>query len=785
MSSPDRSLVRDGVAAALLFLLLLEWLRPLLDLSEWSGVYRISPFMVAFGLFVAVDWMRLSPWVGWPIKAAVCLGLVAYLFDTASSSYALWPLRYAELTMKDIVALADRDYASFSPENRTMLFLVGWSMMITVIYASVVERGAALWFVAATLLYLLGLQLWPGVNTTDAVIRTVWFGFLLVGLQQFSRLERRFALSRRAAGWPAAWLVAVPLLLAAAVAAGLSFPPAGKSGMMKPLDAGYLAERFASWAAGGSGADFAGGGAAAGTARTGYGSDDTILGGPIKPDDSVAFTAMTEKLTYWRGEAKTFYTGKGWENGGNTAEPETPPAAATIMQEVTVVDPSLAGRLFAGGPVTKIEELVTRSGRSLPPDDSVIRVFGAYMLAAPDAKDPLRRYLLRVAVPANAADGPGASAEGTEPSNAETSSAADEVTGDDAPGESPQEDRSSAGGGDDRERFAAELQLPAALPVRVKLLAETVAMNGADDYEKARAIESYLKTNYRYRLDAPAVPDSSADFADTFLFETKEGYCDYFSTSMVVMLRSLGIPARWVKGFSPGEVTDWAGTGGGDGGLTQVTVRNRNAHSWVEAYMPGSGWTTFDPTPGNRPAAGASQPDEARAVFASAQPAPEQAEAGPGGTSSLAQRAQLARERVASAWTALAGSGAANGGPLPWRIAAALLAPLLLCAAARLTRRAALAPRGPFAPRYADGPRAHAYRALDKLWRAMFRKLGRKRPELTVREYVEALPLSELGKRAALLDFVRQYEAVRYGGAPLPRSAKRSMKELWRRIKSR
>ena len=74
---------------------------------------------------------------------------------------------------------------------------------------------------------------------------------------------------------------------------------------------------------------------------------------------------------------------------------------------------------------------------------------------------------------------------------------------------------------------------------------------------------------------------------DQFLFETKIGYCDNFSTSMVVMLRSLGIPARWVKGFAPGEIVQR------EDSIPVYEVTNNNAHSWVEAYFPNVGWMHF------------------------------------------------------------------------------------------------------------------------------------------------------------------------------------------------
>lgn len=782
MSSPERSVFRDGVAAALLFALLLEWLRPLLDMSEWSGVYRISPFAVAFALFVLIDWLRLSPWLGWPLKLIVCLCIVGYLFDSDAFPHPSWLLHYVELTMRDLVAVADRDFAAISPDNRTMLFVLGWSMMIAVMYASVVERKRALWFVAATLLYLLGLQLWPGVNTANAVIRTVWLGFLLMGLQQFSRLEGRFALRRSGFGWPAGLLVAVPLLLAAVVAAGLWLPPGMKTGVMRPFDTGALADRLASWNAGGLGGSFAGSAAdpgAAGWARTGYDGDDSVLGGPVRPDDSIAFTARTEQLTYWHGETKTVYTGKGWENGDTASDSASPLPVREIAQAITIVDPSLSDRLFAGGPVARIDELVTRSGRSLLPDDALLDVFGSLVLTEPDRRDPLQYYRLAVTLPE--ARGPaGGSTDAGEAAGAADSDGAARTASEYTVTLPVQ---SAADAGTDasvaQERFRAELQLPVTLPIRVRVLAETVAMNGSDDYGRAKAIESFLKTNYAYRMDTPELPETADDFADTFLFDSKEGYCDYFSTAMVVMLRSVGIPARWVKGFAPGEVTADGSSDGGDG-LIRVTVRNRDAHSWVEAYIAGSGWTTFDPTPGNA-AAAASEPALAQAVFAPAEPDTEKGDI-PSAISEMAS-AFLANARVRlAAWGADIKGLLARADAAFWSAAAVLpLIPLAWVCLRRLSFRRH-AP-GPYTRKYAHGKRASAHRALDKLWRALFRRLGRKTPALTVREYVDGLALAEGGKRAALLDFVKQYEAVRYGGAPLPRSAKRSMKQLWRQIK--
>jgi hypothetical protein len=131
-------------------------------------------------------------------------------------------------------------------------------------------------------------------------------------------------------------------------------------------------------------------------------------------------------------------------------------------------------------------------------------------------------------------------------------------------------------------------QLPPNLDPRIKaraddIIAEAQAQN---HYDEARAIESHLQRDYAYSLEMKASgPDPLADF----LFNVKTGHCEYFSTAMAVMLRTRGIPARVVNGFLSGEFNEAADA---------YTVRQSDAHSWVEVYFPETrSWVTFDPTP--------------------------------------------------------------------------------------------------------------------------------------------------------------------------------------------
>ena len=130
------------------------------------------------------------------------------------------------------------------------------------------------------------------------------------------------------------------------------------------------------------------------------------------------------------------------------------------------------------------------------------------------------------------------------------------------------------------------LEVPTDLPERINALAATWTAGLAGDLERAEAIERHLRTEYTYDLDSPS---SRADQPlDHFLFESKRGHCEFYSTAMAIMLRSVGVPTRNITGFIGGTFNRFGGF---------YAVRQGDAHSWVEAFIDGSGWTTFDPTP--------------------------------------------------------------------------------------------------------------------------------------------------------------------------------------------
>lgn len=135
------------------------------------------------------------------------------------------------------------------------------------------------------------------------------------------------------------------------------------------------------------------------------------------------------------------------------------------------------------------------------------------------------------------------------------------------------------------DNFRKYVALSGDISLRVRTLALEIIKAYDNNYDKAKAVEKYLRQNYKYTLKPPKLT-SQDEFTDHFLFEGKEGYCTYFATSMSVLLRAAGVPCRYVEGF----LAEYKGT-------ETREIRGTNAHAWVEVYFDDYGWVTFEPTP--------------------------------------------------------------------------------------------------------------------------------------------------------------------------------------------
>jgi len=132
---------------------------------------------------------------------------------------------------------------------------------------------------------------------------------------------------------------------------------------------------------------------------------------------------------------------------------------------------------------------------------------------------------------------------------------------------------------------AIYLRLPNTLSPRIRELAAEITRDARSPLEKAVKIETYLRVKYKYSLDLTWNPGT--DPLEEFLFTAQSGHCEYFASAMAVLLRAAGVPTRLVNGFLMGEYNPVSNT---------YIIRQSDAHSWVEVYLPETGWKEFDPT---------------------------------------------------------------------------------------------------------------------------------------------------------------------------------------------
>jgi transglutaminase-like putative cysteine protease len=133
------------------------------------------------------------------------------------------------------------------------------------------------------------------------------------------------------------------------------------------------------------------------------------------------------------------------------------------------------------------------------------------------------------------------------------------------------------------------LQLPATLTPRTRELALQIAAGKDTPYDIAVAVTEYLRAHIRYTQTVPPIPRGREPL-DWFLFDLRRGFCNYYASAEVILLRSLGIPARLAVGFAPGK---WE--------RGRYLVRDKDAHAWPEVYFPGYGWVEFEPTASQPP----------------------------------------------------------------------------------------------------------------------------------------------------------------------------------------
>ncbi|MDA8234428.1 MAG: transglutaminaseTgpA domain-containing protein [Clostridia bacterium] len=272
------------------------------------------------------------------------------------------------------------------------------------------------------------------------------------------------------------------------------------------------------------------------------------VGGDISPNDRLFMTVQSPVPSYWRGESFDFYDNRGWKKDlgesvqkGNFEPLVSPQGEGRLVEQVFTLANNVSSNIVFTGYQPMMLTLPTNYFLS----DEALNLY----LEQPFFDNTT--YRVTTKVPAYRAQD---LRKALKPYSLYT--------------------------------LQAYLQLPEEVPQRVRELAQNLTEGKKNPYDKAKAIEKYLRDKYPYTLSTEKTP-AGRDMVDYFLFDLRKGYCTYHASAMTVMMRSLGYPARWVTGFTTGTWNDE---------IQAFEVRNSDAHAWVEVYFEGYGWVPFEPT---------------------------------------------------------------------------------------------------------------------------------------------------------------------------------------------
>ena len=537
----------------LAFVLIREWLLPVMELTNTDRLSLFLFFIILSFIFALV---KLPWWLSVLLKFTYILAVIHYVFleKLLFSKESLVALLNDLLSNVSIIFRGD--WEEITNPLRTILFFILIWMTTYLIRHWIESRKSIFLFYMMTVLFIAVIDTFSEYSADGAIIRIMVTGLLLLGLLYITRLADKH---KAVISLGAFTSIALPLVFAVVIS-GAFANVLPKQEPIWPDPIPFILNQVQGTGEGGGGI---------GVSKVGYDPDDSRLGGPFLQDNTLVMEAMVEKKRYWKIETKNTYTSKGWEQLPSANDflvylPGSEMGEESNLEEAEDEKQQRAKILM----VEKFPFLLYPYGMTKAFADEDVSFLhyeatGQYRTKIGEEQGSLDYYEVDYSA-----------RDYSLKSLRETSM------------ESLNLDIST-------EDLWEYLQLPGELPSRVTELAETITASSNNVYDKTKAIERYFgRSGFVYDQKNVAIPKNDEDYVDQFLFETKRGYCDNFSSSMVVMLRSIGIPARWVKGFAPGELSRNAD----DESIYRVT--NNEAHSWVEAYMPGIGWMPFEPTIG-------------------------------------------------------------------------------------------------------------------------------------------------------------------------------------------
>ncbi|WP_070121722.1 transglutaminase TgpA family protein [Bacillus marinisedimentorum] len=542
----------NAVLYGLGFLLFLEWLRPLETVTD-TGDLTVFVMFAAFSFFVS--FLHVNMLVSLLLKGTVMFYLLNSLFLEEAFLRFTWIPIVINDFIYNIGLISEAHWWEMTNLFRSLLFFVLLWLMGYLMFYWVVQVKRIFIFILFTIIYLTVLDTFTEYDATFAIVRTVIFSFLLMGILYFNRIKEKEGFAMPIGQVLMFWMVPLVSVILLAVLGGFTAPKAAPQ-WSDPVP---FLKSATNQGGGGSGSY-------TGISKVGYGADDSQLGGPFFGDETPVFSAEVEDVHYWRVETKDVYTGKGWEVSQEAEGVPVNPSQIelnTVAEGVNTEELETTITMADNAKYPHLIYPVDLKGVQLPDGTSLLKnpITEKFTTLRNGENTILRSYSMTYDFP-------------------------------EFPIEKLMEPEQNVSP-DIREAYT---QLPEELPGRVRELAEEITAGKESSYEKAKAIEEYFTDEgYIYETLDVAVPDENEDYVDQFLFETKKGYCDNFSTSMVVLLRAVDIPTRWVKGYTQGEYIETP-----ESGVRIYEIRNANAHSWVEAYFPEVGWVPFEPTRGFR-----------------------------------------------------------------------------------------------------------------------------------------------------------------------------------------
>lgn len=537
------NLGRDFFLYGLGFLLLMEWLLPLPSITD-TGYIRV--FVIFTSLFFLITFLQLPLAVSMVVKLGLSIYGI-YLIFYESPFFALdWLLLFVAEMGVNLGFIVGGNFYELTDMFRSFLFFVLLSIMSYLLFYWIVYMRRALFFLVLTIIYITVLDTFTAYDASMAIVRTFVVGFVLLGLVTIYRKMEREGVRVGSRYLPLRLGLMLVAVIGISSILGFAFPKLDPQwdDPMPFMRAAVGLDPYSD--------------SVEVVQRIGYGDSDGQLGGGFIDDETTVFYVTAPEAQYWRGETKDFYTGRGWETTTpEQVQPQAPLRTAT--ENLVSVEQRRAEVQFEDGQA-RYEHLFYPG--QLDSSETAGIVVDAYTEKATtysgSSPTVLTRYEIDYYYPTYYIDQLQQSSE-VDPQNIQD----------------------------------YYLQLPDSVPQRVYELAEGIVSEYENRYDQAKAIENYFqRSGFRYETTDVPIPEDGQDYVDQFLFETQAGYCDNFSTSMVVLLRSVGIPARWAKGFTAGTLVDSTNE------QNVYEIRNSNAHSWVEVYFPEVGWVPFEPTRG-------------------------------------------------------------------------------------------------------------------------------------------------------------------------------------------